>query len=110
MSPASAYMIVTVSITDRKKFLDGYAPAAAALVEQFGGRYVIRAPVAEVLEGDVRAGTSIVVSEWPDKAAALAFWNSEEYQSVKALREGISDATVVVVEAPNISQQESIIR
>jgi uncharacterized protein (DUF1330 family) len=98
-------MIVIVSISDREKFLSGYAPDAAALVEKFGGRYVVRAPVAEVLEGDVRSGTSVVISEWPDKVAALEFWNSAEYQSVKALREGISDATVVVIEAPNIVPQ-----
>jgi uncharacterized protein (DUF1330 family) len=97
----SAYMVITVSISDRDKFLGGYAPAAAALVDKFGGRYVIRAPVAEILEGDVPAVTSDVISEWPDKATALAFWNSDEYQSVKTLREGISDATVVIVETPN---------
>lgn len=38
-----AYMIVHATLTDRKQFIAGYAPAAAALVEQFGGRYVLRA-------------------------------------------------------------------
>ena len=37
------YMIVFVSIHDREKFLSGYAPAAAKLVEQFGGRYILLA-------------------------------------------------------------------
>jgi len=33
----AAYMIVMATVTDREKFIEGYAPAAAALVEKFGG-------------------------------------------------------------------------
>ena len=75
----------------------GYAPAAAALVEKFGGRYVIRAPGAEQLEGSGDTGASIVVSEWPDKPAALKFWNSPEYAEAKRLREGKADVSALLV-------------
>ena len=95
-----AYMIVVAHITDRDKFIGGYAPAAAELVSRFGGRYVLRAPGAEVLEGEIGPNRSVVVSEWPDKAAALRFWNSPEYQQVKQLREGACTAEVLLVEAP----------
>lgn len=98
-----AYMIIHVTILDREKFIDGYAAAAATLMEQFGGRYVMRAQGAEVLEGDMDQGASVVISEWPDKAAALRFWNSDEYAEVKRLREGIADARVVVIEASPLS-------
>ena len=77
----------------------GYAPAAAALVERLGGRYVIRAPAAVQLEGEGGAGASVVVSEWTDKAAALSFWNSPEYAAVRHLREGIADVSILLVEA-----------
>lgn len=93
-----AYMIIHVSIKDREKFINDYAKPAAALVAQFGGRYVVRAPGAEVLEGDLPPGGSVVVSEWPDKAAVLKFWNSTEYTEVKKFREGIADARVLLVE------------
>ena len=102
----AAYMIVFVTISDREKFISGYGRAAGDLVEKFGGRYLIRAPGAVVLEGDLDAGSSVVVSEWPDKDAALRFWNSAEYQAVKKLREGIADARVAIVEAPSINEQE----
>ena len=65
----------------------------------------MRAPGAEILEGDLDAGSSVVISEWPDKAAALEFWNSDEYEAVKKLREGIADARVAIIEAPLISGQ-----
>jgi uncharacterized protein (DUF1330 family) len=102
----AAYMIVFATISDREKFISGYGRAAGELVEKFGGRYLVRAPGAEVLEGELDPGSSVVISEWPDKDAALRFWNSDEYQAVKKLREGIANAHVAIVEAPSINEQE----
>lgn len=99
----SAYMIVTAHIHDRDAFIAGYGQAAGALVERFGGRYVMRGPGAELLEGHFGDGASMVISEWPDKASALAFWHSPEYAEVKALREGIADCQVLLIEAPSFT-------
>jgi len=96
-----AYMIVHATLTDRDKFISGYAPAAAKLVEQFGGRYFLKAAGSTVLEGDLDAGASVVVSEWPDKDAALRFWNSSEYAEVKKLRADCASCRVTVVETPS---------
>jgi len=95
-------MIVTARIRDRPAFLSGYAPRAAELVERFGGRYVMRAPGGTVLEGGGDDCVSVVISEWPDRAAALAFWNSPEYAEAKRLREGLADCQVLLIEAPQI--------
>ena len=95
----AAYLIVTAQLHDRERFLAGYAPAAAVLTTQFGGEYVLRAAGAEVIEGE-HPGGSVVVSRWPDKAAALAFWRSPEYAEVRRLREGIADCQVLIVEEP----------
>jgi uncharacterized protein (DUF1330 family) len=100
-----AYMIVIAKIADRNAFISGYGVAAAALIEQFGGRYVLRGPGAELLEGDFGDGASMVISEWPDKDAASRFWNSPEYAEVKRLRDGIADVQVLVIEAPKINDQ-----
>jgi uncharacterized protein (DUF1330 family) len=97
----TALMIVTAKIHDREKFVTGYGAAAAKLVAQFGGKYLIRAPGAELLEGEGMAGASVVISEWPSKAAALTFWNSPEYAEAKALRAGLADVSVLLVEAPS---------
>ncbi|MEM8697168.1 MAG: DUF1330 domain-containing protein [Pseudomonadota bacterium] len=98
-----AYMIVTAKIEDRETFIQGYGAAAAALVEKFGGKYVLRGPGAELLEGYFGDGASMVISEWSDKAAAKAFWNSAEYQEVKKLREGCAECQVLLIEADSIS-------
>jgi uncharacterized protein (DUF1330 family) len=93
-----AYMIVYASVKDREKFLQGYAKAASALVEQHGGKYLIRAQGAEVLEGNLPPGMSVVISEWPDKRAIKNFWDSPEYRDAKKLREGIADCIVTIIE------------
>jgi uncharacterized protein (DUF1330 family) len=98
-----AYMIVTAKITDRDAFITNYGLTAGALVEQFGGRYVLRGPGAQLLEGSFGDGASMVISEWPDKASALAFWNSPEYAQAKKLREGIADCQVLLIEAGKIN-------
>jgi uncharacterized protein (DUF1330 family) len=94
-----AYLVVTAQIHDRDAFLSGYAPRAAALVEQFGGRYLVRARNPETLEGEPLNAASVVVSEWPTREAAMAFWDSAEYQEVAKLREGVADCTVTLVSA-----------
>jgi uncharacterized protein (DUF1330 family) len=98
----AAYLIITAQVHDREAFLRGYAPAAAALVERFGGRYVLRAPGAQLLEGSAGDGASVVISEWSDRAAALAFWTSPAYAEAKRLREGLADVNVLLVDAPPI--------
>jgi uncharacterized protein (DUF1330 family) len=98
-----AYMIVTAKIADRDAFIQGYGMAAAKLVERFGGKYVLRGPGAELLEGGFGDGASMAISEWPDKEAARAFWNSPEYAEAKKLREGIADCQVLLIEAAKIN-------
>ena len=93
----TAYMIVTAHIHDRDAFMAGYGPAAGALIERFGGRYVVRAPGARQLEGEGWDGASVVISEWPDRAAIRRFWDSGEYAEVRRLREGLADVSVLIV-------------
>ena len=98
-----AYMIVTARIADRNAFLAGYGPAAAALVEEYGGRYLLRGPGAELLEGSFGDGASVVISEWPNKAAARRFWDSAAYAEARKMREDIADCQVLLIEAPAIA-------
>jgi uncharacterized protein (DUF1330 family) len=98
----SAYMIVTAAISDRDAFIAGYGAAAAALIPQFGGEYLLRGPGAECLEGSFGEGASMVISKWPDREAARAFWNSHEYVEVKKLREGLADVQVLLIDGPDL--------
>jgi uncharacterized protein (DUF1330 family) len=96
-------MIITAKIADRDAFVSGYGAAAARLVAQYGGKYVLRAPGAALLEGQFGEAASVVISEWPNKDAALAFWNSAEYAEVKQLRAGAAEVQVLLVEAATIN-------
>ena len=98
-----AYLIVSAVISDRDAFMaSGYPGAAAALLDQYGGRYLMRGPGAELLEGNFGNGASVVISEWPDKEAAHRFWNSPEYQETKKLREHLGECQVLLIEAPKV--------
>lgn len=96
-----AFMIVTAKIHDRARFIAEYGAPAAALIAQFGGKYIVRAPGAVALESKLSGageGASVVVSQWPDKAALMAFWQSPDYQRLKAARESLADVDVIIVE------------
>ena len=69
-------MIAIVQISDRQRFMAGYAAAVARLVERVGRRYLLRAPRATLLEGRWGEGASVVISEWEDMAALRRFWDS----------------------------------
>lgn len=94
----AAWLVVTAALKDRDAFLAcGYSQKAAQILDQHGGRYVIRAPGATILEGEGREGASVVVSEWPSREAALKFYHSPEYSEAKALRAGLADINVTLV-------------
>jgi uncharacterized protein (DUF1330 family) len=97
-------MIVTAIVHDRDKFIHDYGIPAGRLLEQFGGQYLLKGPGAELLEGEFGAGGSMVISEWPDKATALSFWNSPEYAEIKKARQGLADVQVLLIEAPTIER------
>ncbi len=107
MSDTRCYMIVTAAISDRDAFIQGYGKAAAALVTKYGGRYVMRGPGASLLEhpaiGAYGDGASMVISEWPDRDAAMRFWNSPDYAEAKKLRDGIADVQVLLIDAPKFT-------
>jgi uncharacterized protein (DUF1330 family) len=94
----AAYMIVFARVKDRARFLEEYGKPTAALVAKFGGRYVVRAPGAQTIEGVYGDGASVVVSEWPDHAALERFWDSPEYAPLRAARQSLADCDIVVVE------------
>ncbi len=94
----AAYMIVFAQVRDRQRFLSEYGVPTTALIADYGGEYVVRAPGVESLEGGLFAGTSAVISRWPDKAAIRRFWDSPEYQPLKAVRGEFADAHVMIVE------------
>ena len=95
----SAYMIVFAKVHDRDRFIQEYGIPTAQLIGQYGGEYVVRGPGVESLEGGLFEGTSAVISKWPSKSAIKEFWSSDAYAKLKAARQPLADAHVMIVEA-----------
>lgn len=84
----AAYIVATVNdVTDPAKFGE-YVKAIAGLAESFGGEYLVRGAVSEVLEGETSTSERIVVVRFPDADAARNYAKGPQYQAGKALREG----------------------
>jgi uncharacterized protein (DUF1330 family) len=90
-----AYVIVSVDITDPEGY-QSYLPGAGAAVQAHGGQLLSADPETAVLEGPARHMT--VVLEFPDKAAAEAWYSSPEYQGVVHLRHQSADGTAVIAD------------
>ena len=94
----SAYMIVFAKVHDRDRFISEYGMPTSELISEYGGEYLVRGPGVEALEGGLFDGTSAVISKWPSKDAIKAFWNSDAYVKLKAARQPLADAHVMIVE------------
>jgi uncharacterized protein (DUF1330 family) len=92
-----AYVIVDMDVTDPDRYATEYAPLAAPSVEAAGGRYLARGGRTVVLEGE-RQPHRTVILEFPDLAAAQAWYDSPAYAAARAAREGAGVGSFIAVE------------
>lgn len=92
---AKGYWIGRVDVSDADAY-KAYVAANGAAFAKFGARFLVRGGDFDIAEGGARARN--VVIEFPSRQAALDCWNSPEYQSAKALRDGHAVADMVVIE------------
>lgn len=94
--PMSAYLIADIEIKDEKA-LERYVAEVPAIVTKFGGRYIIRGPEVEVVEG-VWKPRVLVALEFPTMDALKRWYNSEEYRPHRAARIKATQSNVVFAE------------
>ncbi|WP_449465413.1 DUF1330 domain-containing protein [Stenotrophomonas humi] len=92
-----AYLIIEAHITDPQRFA-AYARATPAVVARHGGHYLVMGGEQRCLEGEAAVVGRTVISCWPDRAAALAFWQSPEYAAIKPLRAGTGTFRVLLAD------------
>jgi uncharacterized protein (DUF1330 family) len=92
----AAYLIVDINVADRSKFKE-YATAVQSTVEAYGGSYPCKWGIAETMEGEWDVN-KIVLIKFETTEQAKAWWNSEEYRPLKALRREASTTRVLLVD------------
>jgi len=92
----AAYVIVEIDVTDPEGY-EEYRRLAAPTVTDCGGRYIVRGGTAENLEGDWQP-KRIVVLEFPTVEEAKAWWSSDIYAPIQAIRHRTAHTRMIVVE------------
>jgi uncharacterized protein (DUF1330 family) len=92
----AAYVIVNVHVEDPVRYED-YKTLSTKSVTGAGGRFLARGGKVETLEG-TWIPERFVILEFPDAAAARAWWGSAGYAPAKALRQATAKTEMILVE------------
>jgi len=91
----AAYLVANYDVVDKDKYRE-YQKGSRPIMGG-GGKLLVLDAASEQKEGD--CGAQTVVIEYPDKAAALAAYESDEYQAVVGIRlEATSNGRAVIVD------------
>lgn len=89
------YLIAELEITNMAGY-EEYRRQVPATIAAYGGRYVVRAGEAKLLEGSGRPGRMVVL-EFDSLEKAMAWYNSPEYQSILPHRLKNSTGRAIIV-------------
>ena len=93
----SAYFFFdNLKVSDAGK-LEDYAVKTRPVVEAFGGRYKVVGGPATVLEGDWKPSYPVII-EFDSMEDARAWYDSDEYAELKALRQSAVTCNGVLIE------------
>ena len=91
----AAYVVNEIWVSEPERFAT-YAQQVPPTLKAFGGRYVARSGATHTIEGAPPG--RIVILEFSDRAAALAWRASPAYQAILPIRDATSTSRVYVVE------------
>lgn len=94
----TVYLVTNVTVHDPERYRE-YSRQGFAATGRHGGRFLVEGGAPEVVEGSW-APPRMAIVEFPTREAALAFYNSPDYQAAKAARAGLADFNMVLVEPP----------
>ena len=92
-----AYVIAHVTLTNAEQFVTEYGSKVKATVDAFGGQFLVRGGEVSYREGEPVGDVDVVI-EFPDRATAIAWEESEQYQSILPGRTTNSGGKVVIVD------------
>ena len=91
-----AYLIAEIEVSDLETY-EEYRRQVAPTVEQYGGRFLVRGGGVHGLEGEWTP-KRLVVIEFPDMAKLKEWYQSDEYERLKRIRQRSSTGKVLAVE------------
>lgn len=92
----AAYVINQCEVTDPVQY-EAYKTVAQESIAAAGGRYLVRGCEVTVLEGEPPAGR-VVVAEFPNREAALAWYRGATYSAARKLRASAAVVRMFVVD------------
>ena len=92
----SAYVIGNIEVTDPERYVT-YVKGVGASLDAYGGRFLVRGGEVEKLEGSIDP-KRVVVIEFPSLERAKAWWDSDEYRELKALRRSASVGSLMLAQ------------
>jgi uncharacterized protein (DUF1330 family) len=94
----AAYIIGHVEVRDTAWTVE-YVPKTTALVQKHGGKLLAGSGcVMEILEGERKLPSAIIVLAFPSMEQAKAWYHDPEYAPLIKLRQTGADADIVVVD------------
>jgi uncharacterized protein (DUF1330 family) len=93
---AAYFLIDILEVSDAAK-MEEYKKGVGAVVEKFGGRYLVVGGLADVVEGTWHP-TFPVLIQFASREQARRWYDSEEYRELKALRLAASKGNAVFLE------------
>jgi len=91
-----AYIVAEVEVLDPQRY-EQYKNMVPASLAEYGGRVLVRGGNVETLEGDW-SPKRLVILEFPSVEKARSWWNSEEYEEAKALRQATARTRMILAE------------
>ena len=91
-----AYLIVRANVTDMEQYQQ-YMKLTPAILEKYGGRFVVRGGEKVILEGP-DTPERVVVVKFDSMDDARRMYDSAEYQAAKQVRQGAAEASFIVME------------
>ena len=92
-----AYVIGHVTLTNAEKFMADYGSKVEDTIKEFGGQFLARGGEVSYQEGEPLGEIHVIV-EFPDRAAAIAWEESEQYQAILAGRTDNSDGGILIMD------------
>ena len=90
------YVVGDVTVTNPERYRE-YTAQTESTLEPFGGRFLVRGPEVQQLEGAWTPGR-VVVIEFPDRERAQGWWDSDAYEAIKPIRREASTGNLIMVD------------